>query len=173
MVQQGPATYCSKPRTRIPERGRILVSIRLSLLFFPFGKRLSFQNNDGGGAGILSDETSGAVSQADLGSFNLSSPASSRSCQTNSATWATPVAPMGCPLHRSPPLGLTGSFPPRAVMPSSTSRPAFPFLAETQILRAHNLGDGEAVVNFGKIQIFRARSPPIHRLAWRPVFRSH
>jgi len=38
-------------------------------------------------------------------------PASPLNCHTNSATWATPVAPRGCPRAFRPPDGLIGIFP--------------------------------------------------------------
>src|SRR5581483_8472424 len=44
-----------------------------------------------------------------------------RSWSTSSTSWAQPVAPMGWPLASSPPLGLTGIRPPRAVSPDARS----------------------------------------------------
>uniref|UniRef100_A0A6B0V479 Uncharacterized protein n=1 Tax=Ixodes ricinus TaxID=34613 RepID=A0A6B0V479_IXORI len=53
-------------------------------------------------------------------------PAAPLSCQHSSAHWASPVAPSGCPLEMSPPLGLTTYFPPYVLSPRSTNSPALP-----------------------------------------------
>jgi hypothetical protein len=48
--------------------------------------------------------------------------------QHNSAHYANPVAPNGCPLDIKPPLGFTTTFPPYVKSPLSIASPAFPSL---------------------------------------------
>lgn len=40
--------------------------------------------------------------------------------------FSVPVAPRGCPLEMSPPLGFTTNFPPYVLSPLSISSPALP-----------------------------------------------
>src|SRR6202022_2869755 len=54
------------------------------------------------------------------------SPASPRSCHQHSVSCATPVAPIGWPLASSPPEGLTGMRPVRAVSPARDAIPPLP-----------------------------------------------
>jgi hypothetical protein len=54
------------------------------------------------------------------------SPACSRRWSVSSKRFAIPVAPSGCPFESRPPETFTGTRPPWAVSPSSTSRPASP-----------------------------------------------
>src|SRR5579859_7159852 len=53
-------------------------------------------------------------------------PAIPLNCSKISTTWEAPVALTGCPFALSPPEGLTGSFPSRAVSPSAVALPAAP-----------------------------------------------
>src|SRR5260370_1359480 len=54
------------------------------------------------------------------------SPASPRSCHQHSVSWATPVAPIGCPFASRPPDVLIGMLPVSEVSPSSDAMPPLP-----------------------------------------------
>ena len=46
-----------------------------------------------------------------------------------------PVAPRGCPLEMSPPLGFITHFPPYVLSPLSTSSPPFPEIINKSLIR--------------------------------------
>ena len=46
-----------------------------------------------------------------------------------------PVAPRGCPLEMSPPLGFITHFPPYVLSPLSTSSPPFPEIINIRLVR--------------------------------------
>ena len=65
----------------------------------------------------------------------------------------TPVAPTGWPLALSPPERLTGSLPSWKTQPSSMARAPWPRFGEPHDLVHDQLGDGEAVVHLGEVQV--------------------
>src|SRR4030095_8834150 len=78
---------------------------------------------------------------------------------------ATPVAPSGCPHPIRPPRGLTTTTPDQAaagvdddvapvVAPAGGhERPCLALLAEAELLVGDHLGDREAVVHLGEIDV--------------------
>ena len=84
-----------------------------------------------------------------------------------SQIWPTPVAPTGWPFDFSPPLVLIGSVRRQPGAACQRIRPALAFLHESQIFRRDDLGDGEAVVQFGEFDILRASRRPSCRLSRR------
>ena len=68
----------------------------------------------------------------------------------------TPVAPIGWPNDLSPPLGLTGISPPMRRPPLVDEAPALAARAEAEVLVVQDLGDREAVVHLGEVDVLRA-----------------
>ena len=95
------------------------------------------------------------------------SPASPRSCSHSSTTCATPVAPIGWPFAFSPPLVLTGTSPPSIGPPDSSHFPAAPALAEAEVLVGDELGDREAVVHLGEVDVLGSDAGHRERLPRR------
>src|SRR5580704_5594200 len=81
--------------------------------------------------------------------FTCRSPACPRICSTTSQICPTPVAPTGCPLDFSPPLAMQT----RAA--SQTKRTALALRNEAQVFDRKDLGNSEAVVYFGELDIGR------------------
>ena len=67
-----------------------------------------------------------------------------------------PVAPIGWPFASSPPDVLTGMRPVSDVSPSSEATPPLPFSHEAEVLDVEDLGDREAVVHLGHVDVGRA-----------------
>ena len=81
-------------------------------------------------------------------------PARPRSCVASSTTWASPVAPSGCPRPTRPPLGLTtspGESTP--VAPASVAGPASPGREEAQRLQGVELLGGRGVVQLDEVGV--------------------
>ena len=104
--------------------------------------------------------------------FRGRGPASPRSCQHNSAHWANPVAPSGCPFGSNPD-GLITYLPPYVQLPLSMRSPPFPlrqrrnasYLCSSEVFVfdmsyrlehyiRHELVTGETVVKFDHIHVF-------------------
>ena len=69
-------------------------------------------------------------------------------------------APTGWPFDFKPPLALIGMAPSRRVPPSQLKKPAAPAFHEPQIFHRDNLGDREAIVQFGEFDLASAARPP-------------
>ena len=65
---------------------------------------------------------------------------------------------MGWPRHSSPPLGLTGSFPPSVVAPDSAKGPPSPIGAEAQLLGLLQLAEGGGVVDLDHVDVLRTQA---------------
>ena len=65
----------------------------------------------------------------------------------------TPVAPTGWPNDLSPPLGLTGLLAAERRASFLDEAPALAAAAEAEVFVVEDLGDGEAVVHLGEVDV--------------------